>query len=131
LLAAIENQCFGIPITYLFDFIIGTSIGGHIALSLASTETPFKVGDLKAEFSQLMHTGIKPRLSPIESSVVNAMLLVLFNLTTHRNDPMERALKHFFGSERRVLAVTGPPGPLVAVTTVSMDDLSVAQIIPN
>src|SRR5262249_1408258 len=28
LLAAIEKQCFGIPIFYLFDFIVGTSIGG-------------------------------------------------------------------------------------------------------
>jgi hypothetical protein len=130
LLAAIEDRCFGIPIVQLFDFIIGTSIGGHIALSLASKETPVSVADLKKEFFDLMRTGIKRRLY-LESSVVNAVLLVLFNLSTHRNDPMESSLKRFFGSGRHVLDASDPPGPLVAVTTVPMDDLSATHIIPN
>jgi hypothetical protein len=130
LLAAIEQQCFGIPIAHLFDFIIGTSIGGHIALALASKDPPSTVEDLKLEFFELMNESIKRRF-PLELNVVDAALLVLFELTSHKNDPMEKSLKHFFGPDRLVLAANNPPGPHVAVTTVSMDDLGTALLIPN
>jgi Patatin-like phospholipase len=129
-LSALEKQCFGIPISHLFDFIVGTSIGGLLALALTSKDFPSTVDELKEEFFDLMYAAIRRRV-PLESNIVDAALLVLFDLTSHKNDPMERSLRDYFGPERRVLTTGNAPSPHIAVTTVSMNDLGTALLIPN
>jgi hypothetical protein len=58
ILRALETQCFGIPIRYLFDFFIGAGVGGLLALTIASANStsPLSLGGVELEdrFKALM-----------------------------------------------------------------------------
>ncbi|KAF9455870.1 acyl transferase/acyl hydrolase/lysophospholipase [Collybia nuda] len=129
MLKHIETRCFNIPTTHLYDLIVGTSIGGQIALALtaASPSTPISVGAATRKFKQMMRSSFIPKRAIFSS--INMVL----NKTKYQAMAVERQLKDFF-SESAKLNDTGSSQsrspPNVAVTTVFQEGL-IPHIIAN
>jgi len=116
----IEKKCFQIPVTQLFDLIIGTSIGGQIVLALtASVEsTTLTVGLAVEKFKGLMTSGFIPKFhSPLALSW-------LMGKSKYKARVVESQLQGLFGMDAKLCGVgpsSHPIHPHVAVTTVIQD----------
>ncbi|KAH8929313.1 FabD/lysophospholipase-like protein [Atractiella rhizophila] len=128
MLKSIEEKCFDIPIVWLFDLIVGTSIGGLLALSLTSGKSPYSLNELATLFPNLMKKGFTPHVPFFDS--LN-MLAVMVGGAKFEVGALEATLQKHFGD---LTVVQGPgkggPFPRVAVTTVSHQNLG-KHLVPN
>ena len=114
ILGHIEKECFDIPTTQLYDLIVGTSIGGQIALALsAPTSTPLTVAEATKRFQELIKNAFDPKPFSSLPFVSWAMDKTKYKATT-----LERQLKDIFGEETqfRVPTISAQSLPNVAVT---------------
>lgn len=122
-LRRIEKKCFNIPMIQLFDLIVGTSIGGQIALALtASVEPAFHTVEAATEkFKKLMETGFKRKLrSHIGLSWVRGK-------SKYKKSVVEKQLQDLFGKDSKLhgLAISSHPVlPHIAVTAVVQDSFT-------
>jgi patatin-like phospholipase/acyl hydrolase len=122
-LGRIEKKCFNIPMIQLFDLIVGTSIGGQIALALtASLEPTFHTVESATEkFKELMETGFKRKLrSHIGLSWIQGK-------SKYKKSVVEKQLQDLFGKDSRLhgLAMSSRPAlPHIAVTVVVQDSFT-------
>ena len=114
------------PVQDFFDLIIGTSVGGLIALSLARTR--HNVRELVEIFTSLTKAILgrsrKGNLSPVE--YVRKMIKCWLSDGFHDVSVLEQALKEHFGGSAKMFdhqAFT-PSGTKVAVTTTTVTDAS-------
>lgn len=120
MLKHIEDKCFKIPTAQLFDLIVGTSIGGQIALALTvpTMSTLPSAAAAILQFRDLCVLGGSKLLS-------SARLLKLVNSTTYNTRRVEYTLQHFFGKDTKLCHVMASPQsssiPNVAVTTVTQN----------
>jgi Patatin-like phospholipase len=120
-LGRIERKCFDIPITQLFDLIVGTSIGGQIALALAASAEPaFHTAQSATEkFKEMMESGFKKKvLSRLKLSPT------WFGRAIYKESVVEKQLQRLFGMDTKLygLATSSHPSlPHVGVTTVKED----------
>jgi hypothetical protein len=126
ILKRIEELCFHIPTAHLYDFIIGTSTGGQLALALTTpgTCTPFPMDDAIAFFRLYASAAFSPR------SWILRLVGKLFGASRYDTKPLENLLQTFFGKDSKVfptstLASERAAIPNVAVTTVSQEKLDV------
>jgi hypothetical protein len=111
MLKHIEKRCFGIPLIYLFDLVVGTGTGGQIALTLntcsQTSSGPLAVTTAVMFFRELTKVAFQGKVK---------------SFVTLRRDkvvPLERQLKDHFGEEPKLFSgEVSQPYPNVAVTTV-------------
>lgn len=125
MLEHIEQRCFGIPLMHLFDLVVGTSIGGQIALAL-TTQT--QCGSLTAAAAIDKFRGLITVAFERKSSRPLCM-----GGTIYKTEPLERALQDLFGKETKLFSgatssQSNPPN--VAVTTVVLPSFE-AYLITN
>jgi patatin-like phospholipase/acyl hydrolase len=132
MLAAVEKKCFGIPVIHLFDLVVGTSIGGQIALAL-NTPAPFEPLTVTAatiKFRELMKTSFVSK-----SYLPFNFASVLADKTKYKAKPVERQLKAIFTEETKLFSMTSKSSqsnvPNIAVTTVAVTNVAKPYLIAN
>ena len=129
ILRAIEIRCFDMPIVHLFDFFIGTGIGGQLVLALASRESPLTLSNAPTVFRNLVVQGFKSKkIFPTSKWLLLAAALKGF--TKYKDTVLEANLKGFFQESPRLLSARDPPSPHVAVTATSRAHFE-KRVIPN
>jgi hypothetical protein len=130
MLKHIEEKCFGTPIAQLFDLIVGTSVGGQIALSLTSETRPidpFTLPNLIANF-KAMAKNVFIR----KHSLVFRLTGIPWFLekTKYSAKVLESQLKGLFGDNDKLVRVATAPNdvPHVAVTTVLQNSFKVKLV---
>jgi patatin-like phospholipase/acyl hydrolase len=123
----IEKECFGIPIVQLFDLIVGTNVGGQIALALTTPSqlTPLTVDSASIKFRELVstsHVCTGFRKFPV--------LRWVFQMSTYDTEHLEAQLQSIFGHNVKLCGAMCQSSPHVAVTTVSQTTLE-AHLLAN
>ena len=118
----IEEKCFGIPSNYLFDLVVGTGIGGQIALAL-----PLTALSITEKFRELMRDAFDRKLLGY-----NKVVSSLTKKTKYKSSTLESQLKDLFGEARLFSAATSSRVglPNIAVTTV-VQESSEAHLATN
>jgi patatin-like phospholipase/acyl hydrolase len=128
-LSHIEKKCFDVPVIHLFDLVVGTSIGGQIALALTigKPSGPLTLAAVKDEFPDLIRSAFIPRFPPFPAVSLFA------NKTRYKDKPLENRLKGFFGEETKLYSASSSSQwnvPNVAVTTTELDPFK-AHLVTN
>ena len=123
MLSHIEKKCFNVPVIHLFDLMVGTSIGGLVALALTigKPSGPLTAAAAKEEFPGLIRTAFNRK--PTYASTLGK--------TLYKTQSLEKCLKSFFGEEAKLYSASSSPWnvPNVAVTTTV--DSSGAYLVTN
>ena len=129
MLKHIEERCFEIPLIHLFDLVVGTSIGGQIALGLTTgiQSGPITVSAATEEFRKLMGISFKRK------SLTFSLGSFLMGRTKYKASNVESHLQNLFGKERKLFNATpflqsGLPN--IAVTTVVEESFE-AHLVTN
>jgi patatin-like phospholipase/acyl hydrolase len=127
-LRQVEKRCFDIPTVHLYDLVVGTSIGGQIALAIgtATQSTPLTVAAAADKFKTLMKDGFVRKI--IGPFFVAALLL---DKSKFKTKPVEAQLKNLFGKEAKMYGPAPSGLPNVAVTTVPLDTTLRAHLVTN
>ena len=128
ILRHIEKRCFDVPVIHLFDLVVGTSIGGQIALALTieTPSGPLTVAEALDAFPKLMERAFQSKVPLLGGTSL------FFGKTIYKATPLETHLKELFGEETKLfgaLASSRRSIPNVAVTTV-LDSVE-ARLITN
>ena len=118
----IEKKCFDVPVTHLFDLVIGTSIGGQIALALtigkpSQAEAPTAAA-AKDEFPGLIRSALDQKFAPLPSAPL------FFSKTFYKTTSLEKCLKGFFGEKTKFYSASSSSKwnvPNVAVMTTELN----------
>jgi hypothetical protein len=126
ILRHIEKRCFEIPTVELYDLIVGTSIGGQVALALTAPgyATPLTVAKGIEKFKEMMSKGFVRKTPKI---LLKTGIVWLLNKTTYKASTVEHQLQALFG-QKEILQLPerhanskAKSVPNVAVTTVPLD----------
>jgi patatin-like phospholipase/acyl hydrolase len=128
-LSHIEKKCFDVPVIHLFDLVVGTSIGGQIALALTigKPSGTLTAAAAKDEFPELIRSAFSPKFLPFPRASL------LLNKTLYKATPLENRLKSFFGEEPKLYSASSSSQwnvPNVAVTTTVLDPFK-AHLVTN
>lgn len=135
ILRHIEKRCFEIPTVELYDLIVGTSVGGQIALTLTAPGhgTPLTVAQGTEKFKEMMSKGFVRKTPKL---LLRTGIPWLLNKTTYKASVVERQLHALFG-HKEILQLPWPATyakadtvPNVAVTTVPLDTFK-AHLVTN
>jgi predicted acylesterase/phospholipase RssA len=128
MLKHIEEKCFDVPVIYLFDLVVGTSIGGQISLALTMGKSSefLTVAAAKDEFPNLMRRTFAAKFPPLPN------LNLLRNKTKYKATQLESELIDFFGETKLYSVPTSSQWsvPNVAVTTTVLDPIE-ARLVTN
>jgi predicted acylesterase/phospholipase RssA len=128
MLRHIEQKCFDVPVIYLFDLVVGTSLGGQIGLALTMGKSSefLTVAAAKDEFPNLMRRTFAAKFPPLPN------LNVLLNKTKYKTTQLESELIDFFGEKKLYSVSTSSQWsvPNVAVTTTVLDPIE-ARLVTN
>ena len=129
MLKHIEQRCFKIPLIHLFDLVVGTSIGGQIALALTTgiRSGPITVSAATEEFRKLMNGSF------IRKFPGSSLVSFITGRTTYKASKLQNLLQNLFGKERKLFNATpvlqsGLPN--IAVTTVVEESFE-AHLVTN
>jgi len=128
MLKHIEKRCFDIPLIYLFDLVVGTSIGGQIALGLnAQTPSgPLTVAEATEKFRELMKVAFKRK------SLSFSLISIIMDRSKYNEKSLECHLQNLFGQHTKLFsaAVSSQSCPNIAVTTVALQPFK-AHLVTN
>jgi patatin-like phospholipase/acyl hydrolase len=124
MLKAIESRCFGIPVLYLFDLVVGTCSGGQIALALTTPapSEPLTVTAATIKFRELMETSFESKSYTFGMLSMFGRLMSFLGGAKYNAKPLEGQLKGLFSEDKKLFSAatfSGSSVPNVAVTTVA------------
>ena len=130
MLREIEGRCLGIPVTHLFDLVVGTNIGGQIALALntPTASEPLTVATGMSKFRELMKTSFgRKNLIPYD-----LITSVIRTGTKYKSTNVERQLKGLFSEDKRLFSASSLHSsvPNIAVTTVALTTVAETPLQP-
>ena len=130
MLREIESRCFEIPVIHLFDLVVGTSIGGQIALALntPAASEPLTVATGIGKFRELVKTSFERKiLMPFN------IISVIRAATKYKSTNVERQLKGLFGEDTQLFSASSSSQssvPNIAVTTVALTTVAKTPLQP-
>ena len=127
ILSHIEKKCFDVPVIHLFDLVVGTSIGGLIALTLTTRRLSGPPTAVKAEdeFPGFIRSAFAAKFPVYPSASLSS------KKTMYKTTVLKNKLKGFFGEQSMLYSALSQWNvPNVAVTTTVLDS-SEAHLVTN
>ena len=127
ILSRIEKKCFDVPVIHLFDLVVGTRIGGLIALTLTigKPSGPLTAVKAKDEFAGFIRSAF------VAKSWVSHSSSLALKKTVYKTTVLKNKLKDFFGEQSKLYSAPSQWNvPNVAVSTTVLDS-SEAHLVTN